>query len=274
MLGHSFESPQVRIQRTFFTLLMGAVLTSWPSLAQTGLGHHGQEKEPRPPLAPSAFIYQGQLKEGSVPASGSYDFQFALYTAQTGGDELGSVVYEDIVLTNGLFKVELDFGRAVSNGHESWLEVAVRPGGSMDPYTVLSPRQRLTPVPYAIFAQAESWSLIGVPVGFPDRRSKGIGIPDTVVEDAVTGAKIGSDQVLKSLDAKKDSVSPTTEDHAALAGTANFIAKFDASGNPTANSIMFDNGTNIGIGTTSPRGNCMFLRVPFGVFPEVNLFPV
>ena len=34
-------------------------------------------------------------------------------------------------------------------------------------------------------------------------------------------------------------------------GTPNFIPKFDASGNPTANSIMFDNG-NVGIGTTNP----------------------
>jgi hypothetical protein len=34
-------------------------------------------------------------------------------------------------------------------------------------------------------------------------------------------------------------------------GTPNFIPKFDASGKPTANSIMFDNG-NVGIGTTHP----------------------
>lgn len=39
---------------------------------------------------------------------------------------------------------------------------------------------------------------------------------------------------------------------AAPSGTPNFIAKFDNTGNPTANSIISDNGTNIGIGTTNP----------------------
>jgi len=35
--------------------------------------------------------------------------------------------------------------------------------------------------------------------------------------------------------------------------TADFIAKFDSAGNPAANSVMFDNGTNVGIGTTGPN---------------------
>lgn len=243
-------SLRVCVQRTFLVWLVGAVLITLSASAQTVFARDGQEKKVKPHLAPSAFIYQGQLKEGSVPAEGSYDFQFTLYTAQTGGDELGSLVYDDLVLSNGLFKVELDFGRAALNGQESWLEVAVRLGGSTDPYTVLSPRQRLTPVPYAIFAQAESWSLIGVPIGFADRRGKDISLPDN--EDVVTGAKISSDQVLKNSDAKKNSVSATTEDQAALAGTPNFIAKFDPAGNPTANSIMFDTGSKVGIGTTNP----------------------
>lgn len=39
---------------------------------------------------------------------------------------------------------------------------------------------------------------------------------------------------------------------AAPSGTLNFIAKFDNAGNPTANSIISDNGTNVGIGTTNP----------------------
>lgn len=39
---------------------------------------------------------------------------------------------------------------------------------------------------------------------------------------------------------------------ATAAGTADFITKFDSSGNPTTDSIMFDNGTNIGIGATNP----------------------
>lgn len=39
---------------------------------------------------------------------------------------------------------------------------------------------------------------------------------------------------------------------AAPPSTPNFIAKFDGSGNPTSNSIMFDDGNNVGVGTTDP----------------------
>ena len=35
-------------------------------------------------------------------------------------------------------------------------------------------------------------------------------------------------------------------------GSPNFIAKFDGAGNPTLSSVMFDDGTNVGIGTTNP----------------------
>jgi len=38
----------------------------------------------------------------------------------------------------------------------------------------------------------------------------------------------------------------------AFSGTANYIAKFTATGNTIGNSLIYDNGTNVGIGTTSP----------------------
>jgi hypothetical protein len=199
MLRLSFESLRAGRQPTFFTLFLGAMLMTWPAPTQTAFANHKQGKEPKPHLAQSAFTYQGQLKDGGVPAEGSYDFQFTVYTAQTGGDELGSVVFEDMVLTKGLFKVELDFGPIGFDSHENWLEIAVRPGGRMDLYTVLSPRQRLTPVPYAIFAQAESWSLIGVPIGFTSGREKGMITTDRIADDAVTGAKIASASLTKYL---------------------------------------------------------------------------
>jgi hypothetical protein len=60
----------------------------------------------------------------------------------------------------------LDFGAVTNDGKECWLEIAVRPSDSTEPHTVLSPRQHLTATPYAVFAQQERWSLIGMPVGF------------------------------------------------------------------------------------------------------------
>jgi hypothetical protein len=123
-------------------------------------------------LSPTAFTYQGQLKDADGPVNGAFDFQFVLYSAQTGGEMLGTSAIEDMTLANGMFNLKLDFGRAAVEAKESWLEIAVRPSGSNEDYTVLFPRQKLTPTPYAIFAQHEQWSLIGVPVGFAERLGK------------------------------------------------------------------------------------------------------
>ena len=98
----------------------------------------------------TAFTYQGQLKQGGVPADGEFDFLFRLYDSDSGHVQLGSpcVVYDQTV-TNGLFTVELDFGAGVFTGDAVWLEVAVRPSGS-SVYAFLSPRQAVTATPYAL----------------------------------------------------------------------------------------------------------------------------
>jgi hypothetical protein len=166
------------------------MLTAWVALPQTAFASQEQEKAEINPSSvaknngqrttddgqrtndQTAFTYQGQLKDASGPVSGSFDLQFTLYSAQTGGEKLGSIEIEDLALTNGLFNVRLDFGRTVFEAKEGWLEIGVRPGGSTEPYTVLFPRQKLTPTPYAIFAQHEQWSLIGVLVGFAADKDK------------------------------------------------------------------------------------------------------
>jgi hypothetical protein len=190
-------------------------------------------KDPDAALASTAFTYQGQLKDANGPVNGAFDFQFTLYSAQSGGEPLGVSEMENVSLTNGMFSFKLDFGRAAVDAKESWLEIGVRPSGSAEDYTVLFPRQKLTPTPYAIFAQHEQWSLIGVPVGFADRSL-----------------------ITRSLDTEgmTPPEKPTQGQgkEAAAAGIANYIAKFDGNGAPTANSIMFDNGTNVGIGTSAP----------------------
>lgn len=98
----------------------------------------------------TAFTYQGRLFERGMPASGVYDFEFKLYTADTGGAQVGStVVLEDILVRNGYFAVALDFGR-VFTGQKLWLEKGVRPGNRLGPFTALGPRQPLLAVPYAL----------------------------------------------------------------------------------------------------------------------------
>ena len=58
------------------------------------------------------------------------------------------------------FTVELDFGSNIFTGYARWLQIGVRPGELQDPneYTPLSPRQELTPTPYAIYADKAAYA--------------------------------------------------------------------------------------------------------------------
>ncbi len=103
----------------------------------------------------NAFTYQGRLNSGTNPANGNYDLRFNLYSDD------GSVfpptpaltspiTITNLGVTNGLFTVTLNFG-ATFPGADRWLEILVRTNGG-GAFTTLSPRQKLTPAPYAITA--------------------------------------------------------------------------------------------------------------------------
>ncbi len=103
----------------------------------------------------TTFTYQGRLVDAGSPANGTYDLRFILYDAETGGAQVGTTVTrDDVQVASGLFTVELDFGAAAFQGDARWLEIAVRPGSSTGAFTVLSPRQPVSPAPYALFAAA------------------------------------------------------------------------------------------------------------------------
>lgn len=113
-----------------------------------------------PAAAPlTVFTYQGQLKNGGTPADGAFDLRFRLYSAATGGSQLGSTLcLDDVPVSGGLFTVPLDFGNVFSNAG-SFLEVDVRANagadcGNANGFTTLSPRQPVTPAPAAIYAQS------------------------------------------------------------------------------------------------------------------------
>jgi trimeric autotransporter adhesin len=100
----------------------------------------------------TAFSYQGRLNDGANPANGSYDLRFIAYDNSVGGSQQGSIsTSSGTAVSNGLFTVTLDFG-AIFPGSSRWLEIAVRTNGAGG-FTTLSPRQSLTPTPYAITAE-------------------------------------------------------------------------------------------------------------------------
>jgi hypothetical protein len=77
--------------------------------------------------------------------------QFKLFDAVSGGIQQGATLTNPTVqVTNGIFAVTLDFTATVFNGSPRFLEIAVRQAGSLDPYTLLAPRQQIASTPYAI----------------------------------------------------------------------------------------------------------------------------
>ena len=99
----------------------------------------------------SAFTYQGRLTDGAGPANGTYQFQFQLFTAPVGGTPVGPTLTGLVVAVGGgLFTVTLDFGVSAFDGAARYVEVGVRPDGSPNPYTILSPRQQVTSAPYTV----------------------------------------------------------------------------------------------------------------------------
>lgn len=101
----------------------------------------------------NAFTYQGQLKDASGLVANICDFQFGLWDALTSGTQIGSTLTQTGVSVNqGLFTVQLDFGANAFSGSARWLETSVRCPAGSGSYSTLTPRQPLTPAPYAQYS--------------------------------------------------------------------------------------------------------------------------
>lgn len=106
----------------------------------------------------TAFTCQGQLSNAGQPANGSYDLRATLYSAATGGVQAGPTITNlAVTVSGGFFTTGLDFGPGIFQGAPRWLELAVRPAGG-GAFTLLSPRQTLTPTPYALYAMTPAGS--------------------------------------------------------------------------------------------------------------------
>jgi hypothetical protein len=125
----------------FRTLLVGlALLSTINSQLSTALAQS------------TAFTYQGQLVQSGMPYNGPAEMQFTLFNTPSGGVAMATntPTVASINVSNGLFTVALDFGAAAFPGAERWLEIQARTG--LGAFITLTPRQALTPTPYAIYA--------------------------------------------------------------------------------------------------------------------------
>jgi hypothetical protein len=178
----------------------------------------------------TAFTYQGQLQNNGSPANGSYDLTFTLYNASSGGIGLfGPLTNSATAVTNGLFTTTLDFGSNAFGGAPWWLQIGVRTNGGAS-FATLTPRQQLTPTPYAIY-------------------SSGAGTATTangVSADSVTGAGIASGQVVKSLNGLADAVTLAAGANVTITPSGNTLMVASTGGGGNDWSLTGNSGTTYG----------------------------
>jgi len=98
-----------------------------------------------------AINYQGRLTDpDGNPLDGTYDMEFQLWDAESGGNQVGSTItVNNVDVDKGLFNTRLEVDADDFNGQELWLRVRAREhGGAWDDW--MTPRQQILPVPYAL----------------------------------------------------------------------------------------------------------------------------
>lgn len=92
--------------------------------------------------APYKFTYQGDLRGGGSPVQGAANLEFRLFTSETATSPLSFLSRPGTPVNNGPFTTTLDFGPVGVLNANTWLEIAVNG-------QTLSPRQQITPAPFA-----------------------------------------------------------------------------------------------------------------------------
>mgnify|MGYP001202446128 CR=1 FL=1 len=100
----------------------------------------------------TAITYQGELRRDGDAVAGPVDLRFRLYDDAFGDFQVGpELELLGAALVEGRFVVELDFGTGAFPGDDRYLEIDVAdPAGGA--FVTLTPRQRIAPTPYALFA--------------------------------------------------------------------------------------------------------------------------
>ncbi len=202
----------------------------------------------------TAFTYQGHLSDGATPATGLYDMRFSIWDALNAGTQLGETLTVSAVpVTNGLFMVNLDFGGVFSGGAR-WLAISVKTNLAVS-YTDLTPRQELTPSPYAVFAPAAGNANLALSV------APGSIVSASLAPGAVTAAAIGAGAVTTPAIAAGSVVNAGLAPNSV---TSEKLASDPASLNKVTAGQMADLGTRLVVqNTDAPIDTSLFTGLGF-----------
>ncbi|MDD3642193.1 MAG: hypothetical protein PHQ19_01835 [Candidatus Krumholzibacteria bacterium] len=206
---------------------------------------------------PRIISYQGVLTDdvGSAVPDGFYNVVFKLYEEELGGAEVWSIT-RDVMVEKGIFNVALGSIQPLDIPFDKpyWLGMAV--AGEPE----LFPRVQLMAVPYSL----NSWGVVGETNFFPPAGNVGIGTPGPLERLDVDGAiRIGGTDGMNP-----GTIRWTGTDFEGFMGVAWQSLTGGSGGslpvgsegqtlrhNGSAwapSSLLYNDGTHIGIGTTTP----------------------
>lgn len=109
---------------------------------------------------PTAFTYQGQLKNAGAAVNTPTDIQYALFDSASGGNQIGSTVTRlNETVTNGLFTSEVDFGSSpFTTNDPRYLQISVRNPAGVGAFVPMGSRQLLSAAPYSLATRGLSVS--------------------------------------------------------------------------------------------------------------------
>ena len=204
-----------------------------------------QQTEPEPAngtAVPRLVSFSGTaLDRQGRPIAGTVGITFAIYQEPSEGTPLWVESQNVHADAKGNYRVQLGASQAqglppdlFGSGEARWLGVRVNGG-------VEEPRVLLVSVPYALKA-ADAQTLGGLPAS-----AFQLALP----AEAISGATPDTLTALPLSAGTTPASTVGTKPVTTAGGTANKLAKFDATADLT-NSQIFDNGTNVGIGNSAP----------------------
>jgi len=99
------------------------------------------------------FTYQGQLRNAGQLVNGPVDLRITLWDAGVAGGQVGSAnTFNAMQLNDGRFACGLNFGGAAFDGSNRWIQVEFRNPAGSGQYQALTPRDKITATPYALYA--------------------------------------------------------------------------------------------------------------------------
>lgn len=185
---------------------------------------------------PRQFDYQGVLKTsaGGIVPDGNYPMTFKMYNDPSGGSALWSET-QTVAVANGIFSVHLGSSTPITGVPFNRIHFL---GITLGTEPELMPRTMLTPSPYSFMSMDIMDNIVTTP---------------KLQDGAVTGVKIGANNVVKSINGLKDNITLLAGTNITLTPSGNNIT-INASGGGGGTVTQVNTGAGLTGGPITTSG--------------------